>query len=205
MSIEDRCEETSPRVPEGSEVQTEDRSPMSEDFGPQWEMTEFYSSIESKSVYEAEDMVLERLGDADNDASSEALKHLPYRTTLGLGTRPLLRQGLSSVGSNHPVFERTLACPKRFGEPLDYSGDGIPFYGVNVARDGWHVQAAEVRGIALAAKPPALPTFSKEQIKSVKEYPSWETDPALVEDVADPYKRHQLEFMYSVEPEVVNF
>ena len=40
-------------------------------------MLEFYTSIESKSVYEAEDMVLERLGDADNDVSSGALKHLP--------------------------------------------------------------------------------------------------------------------------------
>ena len=150
---------------------------MSEEFGPQWKMLEFYTSIEKKSVYEAEDMVLDRLGDADGDASSGAQKHLPYRTTLGLGTRPMLRQGLPSIGANHPVFERTLVCTKRFGKPTDYSGDGIPLYGVDVACDGWHVQAAEARGIALAAKPPALPGFSKDQVKSVKECLSWETEP----------------------------
>ena len=108
-------------------------------------MTEFYLSIGNKSVYEAEDLVLSRLGDADNEVTSGAFKQLPYRTTLRLGSRPALTQGLPSVVANNPVFERTLACPRRFGSPLDYSGDGIPFFGVNVARDNWHVQGAEVR------------------------------------------------------------
>jgi len=120
-SIEDRPDGASTRVPEGSEVQTEDRSPVSEDFGPHWSMLEFYTSIEKKSVYEAEDMVLERFGDADGDASSGALKRLPYRTTLSLGTRPVLRQGLSSIGANNPVFERTIVCTKRFGSNLVFA------------------------------------------------------------------------------------
>ena len=78
-------------------------------------------------------MVLERFGSADGDALAGALKRLPYRTTLSLGARPVLRQGLPSIGASNPVFERTIVCIKRFGEPMDYSGDGIPLYGVNVA------------------------------------------------------------------------
>ena len=70
-SIEDRSEEASTRVPEGSELQA-DRSPASEIFGPQWGMMEFYLSIESKSVYEAEDLVLSRLGDSGNVLTSGA-------------------------------------------------------------------------------------------------------------------------------------
>ena len=95
--------------------------------------------------------MLERFSSSDGDVVSGALKRLPYATTLSLGSRPVLFQGLPSIGASHPVHERTIVCTKRFGEPMSYSGDGIPFYGVNVACDAWHVQGAEVRGIALAA------------------------------------------------------
>jgi hypothetical protein len=158
-------------------------------------MYEFYVDIEKKSVYVTEDMVLERLGDADGDAVFGCVEtfavqdHAQPRGPAGLASGPLLRW------ANHPVFERTIVCTKRFGKPVDYSGDGIPFYGVNVACDSWHVQAAEARRIALAAKPPALSGFSKEQAKLMKECLRWETEPADVEDAADAYRRHSFEAM----------
>ena len=73
-SIEDRPDDSPTRVPEVSEVQTEDRSPGSEDFEPHWSMLDFYRSIEKKSVYEAEDMVLERFGSSEGDAPAGAMK-----------------------------------------------------------------------------------------------------------------------------------
>ena len=144
---EDRPDDSSTRVPDDPD----DRSPVSEDFAPHWSRFEFYKDFEKKSVYEAEDLVVERFAGSDGDVSSGAMKRLPYVTTLSLGPRPVLYQGLSSTGASHPVYERTIVCTKRFGEPKTYSGDGIPFYGTNVAGDAWHVQGAEVRGIALAA------------------------------------------------------
>ena len=168
-------------------------------------MLDFYRSIEKKRVYEAEDMVLERFGSSDGDALAGAMKRLPYRTTLSLGTRPVLPQDLPSMGASNPVFERTIVCTKRFGKPMDYSGDGVPFYGVNVACDAWHVQAAEARGIALAAKPPALPGPSKEQANLMKQCLRWETDPADVEYTVDSYRQHSFADMLDKEAEVVNF
>ena len=58
---------------------------MSEDFGPHWNLIEFYRSLEQKSVYEVEDAVLERFSSSDGDVVSGAMKRLPYATTLSLG------------------------------------------------------------------------------------------------------------------------
>ena len=88
----------------------------------------------------------------------------------------MLFQGLPSVGASHPVYERTIVCIKRFGKPTTWSGDGIPFYGVNVAGDAWHIQGAEARGIAVVAKPPPLPAISKEQASLMRRCLTWETE-----------------------------
>ena len=102
---------------------------MSEDFAPHWSRFEFYKDFEKKSVYEAEDLVIERFAGSDGDVMSGAMKRLPYVTTLCLGARPVLYQGLPSIGASHPVYERTIVCVKRFGKPKTYSGDGIPSSG----------------------------------------------------------------------------
>jgi len=130
-NLEDRPDDSSTRVPDDPE----DQSPVSEDFGPHWTRSTVYQEFEGKSIYEAEDLVIDRFAVADGDVTSGALKRLPYVTTLCLGARPVLFQGLPSIGASHPVYERTVVCTKRFGKPTTWSGDGIPFYGVNVAGD----------------------------------------------------------------------
>ena len=92
---------------------------MSEEFGPQWKMLVFYTSIEKKSVYEAEDMVLDRLGDADGDASSGALKHLPYRTTLGLGDSADVASGSSLHRSESPSVREDARVHEAFLREAD--------------------------------------------------------------------------------------
>jgi hypothetical protein len=71
-------------------------------------MTEFYSSIESKSVYEAEDIVLELLGDADHvlqwlgqaarpDLSVETLAHGGQALVMRFQASPMGAQQVAAV------------------------------------------------------------------------------------------------------------
>ena len=57
----------------------------------------------------------------------------------------------------------------------------------------------------MAAKAPALPALTSDQIKSVKELRSWEKDPVYVEEVVDFLRSHPHELCYKSEPEIVNF
>ena len=183
---EDCPDDSSTRVPDDPE----DRSPVSEDFGPHWTRYTMFKDFEGKSIYEAEDLVIDRFAASDGDVTSGDMKRLPYVTTLCLGARPVLKQGLPSIGANNSVYERTIVCTKRFGEPTTWSGDGIPFYGVNVVGDTWHVQGAESRGVAVVAKTPPLPATTKEQASLMKRCLTWETESADIECAVDAHRTH---------------
>ena len=200
-NFEDCPDDTSTRIPDDPD----DRSPASEDFAPHWVRGAMLKDLEGKSVYEAEDMVIDRFASSEGDVTSGAMKRVPYVTTLCLGPRPALSQGLSTIGSGNPVYERTIVCIKRFGRPTTWSGDGIPFYGINTVGDSWHVQGAESRGVAVAAKPPPLPATTKEQAVLMKRCLTWETEPMEVECAVDAFKRDPLKEMIVDEVEVVNF
>ena len=72
-NFEDCPDDTSTRIPEDPD----DRSPVSEDFAPHWVRGAMLKDLEGKSVYEAEDMVIDRFASSEGDVTSGAMKRVP--------------------------------------------------------------------------------------------------------------------------------